>query len=81
MPSHAHGQAGGQTTSPSLRARLRAWYKSVWTNRHGPKLTLLGPRYPNTLEFQQSPEGQRVWREHDLIQDRWVEGIGKVTGG
>ena len=55
-------------------------FRDAWTNRHGPKLKLFGPRYPNTIEFQRSPEGQRVYAEFDKINGTLVRGIGSFIG-
>ncbi len=82
-PSTPHLKPSQSTPAKrsSISAKLRAWYDTAWRNRHGPKLKLLGPRYPNTMEFQYSPEGQRVHAEAKRIEGRWVEEIGAVTGG
>ncbi|KAI9818255.1 MAG: hypothetical protein M1832_004471 [Thelocarpon impressellum] len=64
----------------NLRKALDSIRKS-WANRHGPKLKLFGPRYPNTVEFQRSPEGQEVYREFDKLNAKISTILEKSTMG
>lgn len=65
----------------SLTSSVRNFFHNHWSNRHGPKLKMFGPRYPNTIEFQRSAEGQRVYAEHDRIEAGIVGGMAAVAMG